>query len=443
MAIDEVKALKDREVDRKTRKSRHSWYLYDFGNSAYASIVLLAVYSAYFKDGVVGGPEGTRLWGLSVGLSAIIVAIISPILGTIADFTKSKKKLLFVFTIMSVSFTALLFFVRKGDIFIGILFFVLAEIGYRAAQVFYDALLTDVSTPESIGFVSGKGWAVGMLGGIAALLIVLLPIQLVGNAFIPYAFPITAAIYLVFSIPTFTNVREKREKEKIPEGKSVIGLAFGKLAETFRSIKSYKEFIKYTAAFLIYNDGIMMLMDFAAIIGATLYGMKQIDLIIFVILIHVSGTFGALLFGRISDKKSSKEAIILSILILVSSISCLYFIDKITWFYVIGLFAGFSLSGAQAVSRTMVSQLAPFDKVSEFYGFLSVAGRTSTFVGPLVFSTLSFRMSNWYVNHGVDALRAEKNGLLWGIGSIIFFLIIGLLLLLLVKRVTVKEPVKY
>ena len=435
--------LKEREADRAVRKSRRSWYLYDFGNSAYASIVLLAVYSAYFKNGVVGGSEGTRFWGISVGLAAIIVAVVSPILGTIADFTKSKKKLLFIFTIMSVVFTAMLFFVRKGDIFTGILYFVMAEIGYRAAQVFYDALLTDVSTPESIGSVSGKGWAVGMLGGIAALVVVLVPMQIVGNDFIPFAFLITAALYLIFSIPTFLNVKEKRNKEQIPSGKGVISLAFGKLAETFRSIKRYKEFIKYMAAFLIYNDGIMMLMDFAAILGATLYGMGQIDLIIFVILIHVSGTFGALLFGRISDKKSSKEAIIGSLLILIASVTGLYFIERITWFYVIGIFAGFSLSGAQAVSRTMVTQLAPEDKVSEFYGFLSVAGRTSTFVGPLVFSTLSFRMSNWYEKRGADALLAEQKGLLWGVGSIIFFLVVGMLLLLLVKRVSAKNPVKY
>jgi UMF1 family MFS transporter len=437
------KAVRDKEVDKATKKSRWSWYFYDFGNSAYASIVLLAVYSAYFKNAVVGGAEGTRLWGISVGLAAIIVAIVSPILGAIADFTKSKKKLLFIFTIISVIFTALLFFVREGDILTGMLFFILAEIGYRAAQVFYDALLTDVSTPESIGFVSGKGWAVGMLGGIVALLIVLLPIQTIGNDFIPYAFLITAALYLIFSIPTFLNVREKHEKEQIPGGKGVITLAFGKLAQTFRSIKSYKEFIKYMISFLIYNDGIMMLMDFAAIIGATLYGMNQMDLIIFVILIHVSGTFGALLFGRISDKKSSKEAIIISLLILIASVTGLFFITNIVWFYVIGILAGFSLSGAQAVSRSMVSQLAPADKIAEFYGFLSVAGRTSTFVGPLVFSTISYRMHNWYVNQGVDSVTAEQNGLLWAIGSIVFFLVVGMLLLFLVKRISAKDPMEY
>ena len=426
-----------------TKKSRWSWYFYDFGNSAYASVVLLAVYSAYFKNVVVGGAEGTRLWGISVGIAAIIVAIVSPVFGTIADFTKSKKRFLILFTAISVVFTGLLFFVGEGDVTLGIIFFIIAEIGYRAAQVFYDALLTDVSTPETIGSVSGKGWAIGMVGGIVALLIVLVPIQVLGNDFIHWSFLITAVIYLVSSIPTFLWVDEKQTTAQVKADRHTIRLAFTKLAETFRDVRNYKEFIKYMIAFLIYNDGIMMLMDFAAIIGATLFGMEQIQLIIFVILIQISGAFGALLFGRIADRKSSKDAILLSLVILVASLTGLFFISNIIWFYIIGFIAGFALSGAQAVSRTMVSQLAPSNKTAEFYGFLSVAGRTSTFVGPLVFGTISYRAHNWYVNHGFDAVTAEHNGLLWAIGSIIAFLIIGAFILLIVKRVSAKEPINY
>ncbi len=432
----------EKQINEINKRSRHSWYFYDFGNSAYAAVILLAVYSAYFKDVVVGGAEGTRLWGISVGIAAVLVAIMSPIFGTIADFTKSKKKFLLIFTSISILFTALLFFVGEGDVFTGMLFFILAEIGYRGAQVFYDALLTDVSTPESVGSVSGKGWAFGMIGGIIALLAVLLPIQLIGNQMIPYAFLITAVIYLVAAIPTFFWVEEKYDPEQIPAGKNVIVLAFEKLAQTFRSVKKHKEFVKYAISFLIYNDGIMMLMDFAAIIGATLFGMGQTELIIFVILIHLSGAIGALLFGKISDKKSSKEAILISLVILITSITGLFFINDTIWFYVIGFIVGLSLSGAQAVSRSMVSQLAPMTQSAEFYGFLSVAGRTSTFVGPLVFSTISYRMHNWYANRGIEGTLAEQYGLLWAIGSIVAFLVVGMLLLLLVKRITVNDTIK-
>lgn len=314
------------------------------------------------------------------------------------------------------------------------LFFIMAEIGYRGAQVFYDALLVDVSTPENVGSVSGKGWAFGMIGGVVALLLVLLPIQLIGNQVVPYAFLMTAAIYLLASLPTFLWTVERQHGAPRVQGVSLVRTAFNNLRDTFRAVKKYKEFIKYTVAFLIYNDGIMMLMDFAAIIGATLYGMGQVQLIVFVIIIHVSGTFGALLFGKVSDRKSSKEAIAISLLLLIASVACLYFIDGIKQFYVVGIAAGFFLTGAQAISRAMVSQLAPRGKTAEFYGFLSVAGRTSTFVGPLVFGTISFRAHNWYVNHGYDSLVAEQNGLLWAIGSILAFLLVGLVFLLFVKK---------
>lgn len=424
-------------------KSRRAWYMYDFGNSAYAAIVLLAVYSAYFKGVVVGGAEGTHLWSWSLGIAAILVAIMSPILGAIADSSRSKKRLLFIFTSISVVFTALLFFVGPGDVATGMLFFIMAEIGYRGAQVFYDALLVDVSTPETIGYISGKGWAVGMLGGVACLVIVLVPLQLIGNSFIPYSFLITAFFYLISSIPTYLNVHELNEPEVIPEGETVFSMAIKKLRNTFKDVKNFREFIKYTLAFLVYNDGIMMLMDFASIIGATLFGMNQTQLILFVILIHITGAAGALLFGKISDRHSSKQAIIVSLIILTVSLIGIFFTKSMTVFFVIGAFAGFSLSGAQAVSRTMVSQLAPVSKTTQFYGFLSIAGRTSTFVGPLVFGTISFQAHKYYVNQGVADLVAEQYGLLWAVGSILVFLLVGLIILLTVRKVTAKKPMLY
>lgn len=428
---------------KAARHARHAWYFYDFGNSAYAAVILLAVFSAYFKNVVVGGAEGTRLWGISVGIAAILVAVISPILGAVADSSRSKKLFLFIFTGISVVFTALLFFVGAGDVVMGMVFFVMAEIGYRGAQVFYDALLVDVSTPETIGNISGKGWAIGMLGGVATLLIAVVPMQLIGNDFIPYTFLITALIYAISSLPMYFDVHETSPVIPIPNGETLLSVSFKHLGETFRDIRQYKVFLRYMVAFLIYNDGIMMLMDFAAIIGATLFGLGQVQLIIFVIIIHITGALGALAFGKLSDEKSSKRAILISLIILIASLITLFFVKSTLGFFIVGAFAGFSLSGAQAVSRTMVSQLAPAGKTTEFYGFLSVAGRTSTFIGPLVFGTLSYRMYLYYLNHGLAELAAEKVGQYWGIGSIIAFLLIGFVILLSVREVTASKPMTY
>lgn len=215
--------------EKKGRRQRWAWYMYDFGNSAYAAVILLAVFSKYFVEVVAADSKlpGTTLWNYAVMIAAVIVAILSPVLGTIADFSKSKKKFLFVFTIMSVVFTGLLFFVRKGDILAAVIFFILAETGYRAAQVFYDALLVDISTPENIGKVSGNGWAMGMLGGIVCLIIVLIPIQVIkGELMVRLAFLITALFYLISAIPTFLLVKQINEPEPLPAGVSHIRLAF-------------------------------------------------------------------------------------------------------------------------------------------------------------------------------------------------------------------------
>jgi UMF1 family MFS transporter len=383
------------------------------------------------------------MWGIAVGIAAILVALISPILGAIADSSRSKKLFLFVFTGISVIFTALLFFVGKGDTIMAMVFFIMAETGYRGAQVFYDALLVDVSTPETIGYISGKGWAIGMVGGVVTLLIAVVPLQIIGNEFIPYTFLITAFVYAISSLPMYFRVHETSPVIPIPEGETLLSVSFKHLYQTFKDIRNYKVFLRYMIAFLIYNDGIMMLMDFAAIIGATLFGLEQVQLIIFVIIIHITGALGALIFGKLSDEKSSKRSILLSLIILVISLIVLFFIKSTIGFFIIGAFAGFSLSGAQAVSRTMVSQLAPASKTTEFYGFLSVAGRTSTFIGPLVFGTLSYRMHNYYLNRGLTELAAEKAGQYWGVGSIIAFLLIGFLILLSVKEVTASKPMVY
>jgi len=219
-------------IVKKDRRARRSWYFYDFGNSAYAAVVLLAVFSAYFKGVVVGGAEGTRLWGIAVGTAAIIVAIISPILGSIADFSRAKKKLLFIFTALSIVFTGLLFFVRAGNVVMGMTFFILAEVGYRGAQVFYDALLVDVATPETIGDVSGKGWAIGSIGGVVCLVIVLALIKAL-KVPVEYSFIVTAVFFLLSALPTFLWVKQISEPEKLPAGETTFGLAFKKTCEYF------------------------------------------------------------------------------------------------------------------------------------------------------------------------------------------------------------------
>jgi UMF1 family MFS transporter len=425
-----------------TRRERWAWYLYDFGNSAYAAVVLLAVYSAYFKTSVVGGHEGTRLWGISVGIAMLVVAVISPFLGTLADFSGSKKKFLFFFTAMAVVFTALLFFVMPGNIFTGMLFFILAEIGYRASQVFYNALLPDVAEPHELGKVSGNGWAIGSFGGIVCLIIVLVLIMTIGgNTITRLSFLITAVFYMASALPIFLWLRERAEPKALPQGKSALKVALERLGTTFRAVRSYKEFIKFIIAFLIFNDGIMMTLDFAAIIGAVLFGMEQQQLIIFMIIVQITSVAGAYAFGMLAHRWNSKKSLVLSLALMTATVTWLLFVDRIFVFYIVGALAGFALTGVQSVSRTLVGQFAPEGKSAEFYGFFEVGGRTSSFLGPTVYGFIAAEAAILYTGRGFDAVSAEQMGLRVAVISIIIFLVAGLAVLFNVKqpKIAVEE----
>ncbi|MFQ5577442.1 MAG: MFS transporter, partial [Anaerolineae bacterium] len=229
-----------------TRKERWAWYMYDFGNSAYAAVVLLAVYSAYFQGEVVGGAEGSRLWGLAVGIAMLVVAVTSPVLGAIADFSGSKKKFLLFYTAMACLFTAALFFAEAGRVAIGMGFFILAEIGYLSAQVFYNGLLPEIAAPEEVGRISGNGWAIGTAGGVVCLLIILpLVVAIKGTFIVRLSLVITAVFFALSTIPLFLWLPERAKAKALPAGENYLSVAFKQLAKTIRTAGQFKDFVKF------------------------------------------------------------------------------------------------------------------------------------------------------------------------------------------------------
>lgn len=437
--------MTETKMERKApRRERWSWYFYDFGNSAYAAVVLLAVYSAYFKGAVVGGQEGTRLWGIAIGIAMLITAITAPVLGTIADFAGARKRILLVYTSIACVFTALLFFVGPGDVFTGVLFFIIAEIAYRSAQVFYNSLLPDIAHLDEMGHVSGNGWAVGSVGGIVCLLIVLAAIQLIPaevldpNLVVRMSFLFTGLFFAVSSIWLFLYLKERTEPQKLPEGENYFSIAIKRIGETFRSVKDYKEFLRFIVAFLIYNDGILMTLNFAAIIGAVLYGLTQTQLIIFMIIVQITSVGGAWLMGKLATLYGAKKPLLISLVGMTLTVAGIYLVKDVNGFFVIGAMAGLALTGVQSVSRTMVGQLAPEGKSGEFYGFFAVAGRTSSFIGPTIYGLVAAWATNTFLRQGLEQIPAEQKGILVAMITIVVFLVIGTTIFF----VWVKDPLR-
>ncbi len=425
----------------KIKNREHfAWYMYDFGNSAYAAVVLLAIYSAYFKGAVVGGAEGSRLWGIAVGIAMLVSAVVSPILGTIADFAGSKKRFLLYYSIVTWVFTALLFFVKEGDIFTGMLFFIIAEIGYRGGQVFYNSLLPEIADPEEIGRVSGNGWAIGNFGGILCLLIILPPIiQTEGTLMVRLSLAFTAVFFAISSIPAFLWIKERAQPQILPVGENYLSLAFKRLAKTFRSVRHYREYIKFIIAFLIYNDGILMALDFAAIIGAVLFGMNQQELIMFVILVQITSIGGAYIFARVGGRFGFKRSLISSIVMMIVVVLAMIFTQTLTGFFIIGALAGVALTGVQSISRTMVGLFAPEGKSGEFFGIFAVAGRTSSFIGPTIYGVLAAEAAIWFEASGMGKLLAEQNGQRVAIVAVAIFLFVGLVVLMTVNEIKARQ----
>jgi UMF1 family MFS transporter len=431
------KAIPD---DRQRKRQHWAWYMYDFGNSAYAAVILLAVFSAYFKGTVVGGAEGSRLWGLALAAAMLVVAVLTPILGAFADFSASKKRLLLVFSGLSWIFTALLFFVQKGDVVMGFIFFVLAEIGYRGGQVFYNALLPEIASPDEIGQVSGNGWAIGSIGGVVCLLFILPAIILTKSnpemnlLVVRGSFVFAALFYLLSASLLFLRVKENRKASPLPPGESYLSISIKRLVTTFKAVRHFRQFIAFIISFLIYNDGILMALDFAAIIGAVLFGMTQTQLILFMILVQVTSAIGAYLFGLLGEKIGFKKALLLSLVLMIMAVVWMVFNPSLTGYFIIGGLAGFALTGVQSLSRTMAGLFAPASKSAEFFGFFAVAGKSSSFIGPATFGLIAAGLTKYFQKSGMDALHAEQDGTRAGLVVISIFLLVGFVILLFVNE---------
>jgi UMF1 family MFS transporter len=245
---------------------------------------------------------------------------------------------------------------------------------------------------------------------------------------------ITALFFALSTVPLFLWLHERAQPQPLPVGESYLTVAFKRLMRTFATVKRFREFIKFMIAFLVYNDGIIMALDFAAIVGAVLYGMNQEQLILFMILVQATSIGGAYVMGLVADSVGGKRSLIISLLLMIAAVIWLIFNQTLLGFFLIGAVAGFALTGVQSVSRTMVSILSPPGQSAEFYGFFAVAGRTSSFIGPAFYGWLAAEAALWYQAQGQGLLLAEQSGQRLAILSIMAFLLIGLVLLLFVNE---------
>jgi len=401
------------------------WAFYDFANSAYSTAIVV-IFNVYFVQ-VVVGPDGfsllgfrvsgSALWGYAASTSMFLVALSAPILGAIADFKASKKRFLFFFCYAGVFATALLSLAGPGEVWVAIVFYILSNMGMEASLTFYNGFLPEITTSEKMGRISGFGWALGYVGGLLCLLLCLGLMRrpdlfgLPGTDYIPIrvSLVLVAAWWGIFSIPTFLWLRERAQGRELPPKTSYLKIGFQRLSDTFRKIHQFRELVKFLVAFLIYNDGVQTVILIASVFGAQVLGMSQDELILSFILIQFVAFFGALLFGYLGDRMMTKSAIHITLFIWTGAILYALVIDQSWQFWVLAVIIGVALGGIQACSRSLLAQFTPPEHSGEFFGFFAAGGKFAAIFGPALFGLIT------------DLTGSPR----LGVGSVLFFLILG------------------
>jgi UMF1 family MFS transporter len=381
-----------------TKKEIFGWCMYDVADSAFTTIIVTTFYAQYFSA-VVVGDEGRAdlLWGVSAGISEVIVGILAPILGAIADFSGSRKKFLGACALVIIFFTASLYFVGPGMTALGVALYVIANVGFAGGGVFIDSFLPGISTEENAGRISGRKWAMGYISGLVIIALCLpLSTNIVANPTgrqlsMARLIPVVVAVYYSLAvIPTFLFLRERSVKVALPPGENYVSVGFRRLKTTFANIRQYRDLFRLFIAFLIYNDGIVTVIYFAGLYAKNTLQFTPFDFGVMLIVINVVAAAGAFAFGFIADRIGQKRTIFISLGVWLAAVVLAYLTESKTGFYVVAGLVGVGMGSCQSVSRSLVALFTPKQNAAEFFGFLGVAGKSLAFAGPMIFGLLSW-----------------------------------------------------
>ncbi|KPL77851.1 MFS transporter [Ornatilinea apprima] len=382
--------------EKEHKRAITSWTLYDWANSTFATTIAAAVLPVYYSTVASSNLEpnvATSNWAFTTSIALILVAILGPILGAMADFSGAKKKFLTAFVLAGVTGTALLFFVRSGDWLMASLFFIIGNVGFAGANVFYDSLLPHIARPEEIDQVSSRGYAMGYLGGGLLLAVNLGMIMFTPDSqtelMTRLSFLSVAVWWLIFTIPLWKYVPEPTRRILEGEkGSNPFQASFGRLAHTFSEIQKYKQLSKFIAAFWLYNNGIGTIIYMASIYGAELQ-FSTTTIIGTLLMVQFVAIPFAYLFGWLAKKLGTKRSILLSLFIYTLIAIGGYFLTKEIHFWILGFAVATVQGGSQALSRSLCGRMMPKSKSAEFYSFFSISEKIAGTVGPLLFGLVS------------------------------------------------------
>ena len=382
---------------RKLSKNAWKWAFYDWANSGFATTVMAGFFPIFFKSfwaGDLEAAESTFVIGSVNSLIGLLIAISAPILGAIADAGKTKKKFLFIFASLGILATGYLFFIPESSWKLAVVFYGLGVIGFSGGNIFYDALIVSVSSPDERNRTSSLGFSLGYLGGgilfLVNVLMYLYPqwFGLSGPAdAVLWSFMSVAIWWLIFSLPLLLYVKEKDELMNI-EKTNVVTTAFANLLNTAKSVRNYKKVVIFLLAYFLYMDGVDTIIRMATSYGSDI-GLSASSMISALLLTQFVGFPATLVFGFYADKFGYKESLTFAIIVYIGVVLFSSQMDTATEFFIVAGIIGLVQGGVQAISRSYFSNLIPQEKAAEFFGFYNFIGKSSVFLGPFMVSGIA------------------------------------------------------
>jgi UMF1 family MFS transporter len=380
------------------------WALYDWANSGYAATVLAAFFPIFFKE--YWNPAGTKetvsdfRLTTAISTASVIVAVLAPALGAIADRGSTRKKFLGFFAALGISATASLHFIAQGQWQIALVIYAVSLIGFAGANIFYDSLLVNVAEEKKLDLASAVGYALGYVGGGILLLLNIFMArnpQRFGfadsNQAVLTSFLLVAIWWAVFSIPLFLFVREpKKTAERMPVWQAVRA-GFGQLADTFSEIRRIRVVFIFLCAYWLYIDGVDTIINVATAYGKSL-GFSMAELITALIITQFVGLPSAIAFGYVGEKIGARIGIFIGLAVYLGVTVYGYFMDNAKEFFVLATVIGLVQGGVQSLSRSLFARLIPKDKSGEFFGFYNMLGKFAAILGPALYGFVGLRTGN-------------------------------------------------
>jgi MFS transporter, UMF1 family len=396
-----MNAPADEGSDHKkaTDKALWSWSFYDWANQSYATVIQTFVFAAYFTSQVAADTErATTHWSLTIGLTGLCVALSGPFLGAIADRAGRRKPWIGVNTLICVLATAGLWFVypHTDDYWLALGLLAVATFGVQTATIFYNAMLADLATRQEYGRWSGRGWAMGYVGGVCCLVAVLflfvregalLPLDRETAAHVRASFPFVSLWLVVFALPLFfltpdRKASGKRWRQSIREG-------LGQLRDSLRNIREHKDLVRFLIAWAVCTDGLATIFALGGVYAAGTFGMDETQILLFGIALSLTAGAGAFGFSWVDERIGSRKTILVGLSGLFVFSTLILVVTENVWFWTYGLLMGIFVGPVQASSRSYLSHVAPEEMRGQLFGVYALAGKSTSFLGPLIVGGLT------------------------------------------------------